>query len=110
MTKTNDLGEWRSWAAGYRAGGRNWRTRSEMKCPRQYVKTAYERGWLEGKADRAAIEAKQQEQYRWRAAAGKESEQAAAKAKAKVHQLDEEIRAMLAAMRGRRRSRRPEAD
>jgi hypothetical protein len=111
MSKTEDREESRSWTAGYTAGGKNWRTNSKMKCPRRYDKTAYERGWLKGKSERAAITAKQQKQYRWRAAAfssGTQAEQTAAKAKAQ--QLDEEISAMLAAMRERRRRRRPEAD
>jgi hypothetical protein len=112
MSKTKDRDdEWRSWVAGYTAGGKNWRTNSEMKCPRRHDEAAYKRGWLKGKSERAAIMAKQQKQYRWRAAAfssGTQAEQTAAKKKA--DQLEVEIKAMLAAMRERRRSRLPEAD
>jgi hypothetical protein len=89
---------WRSWAAGYTAGGKIWRTTKWMRCPRRCDKRAYERGWLEGKTERAAITAKEQEQCRWRAAAfssGTDAEQTAAKAKA--DQLEVEIKAMLVA-------------
>jgi hypothetical protein len=94
---------WSSWAAGYTAGGKIWRTTRWMRCPRRCDKRAFERGWLEGKTERAAITAKQQEQYRWRAAAfssGTQAEQIAAKAKA--DQLEAEIKAMLVARRGAR--------
>jgi hypothetical protein len=94
---------WRSWVAGYKAGGKNWRTRSEMRCPRRYDQSSYEGGWSEGKTARDAVAAKQIEQYKWRAAvfsSGTPSEQSAAKAKA--DQLEVEIKAMLAAMRERR--------
>jgi hypothetical protein len=112
MSKTKDPdAEWRSWTAGYTAGGKNWRTSSEMKCPRRYDKTAYKRGWIKGKSERAAITAKQEKQYRWRAAgfsSGTQAEQTAAKAKA--DQLAVEIKAMLVAMRARRGRRLPIAE
>jgi hypothetical protein len=114
MSKTEDRSDeilWRSWTAGYTAGGKNWRTSSEMKCPRRYDKTAYKRGWIKGKSERAAITAKQEKQYRWRAAgfsSGTQAEQTAAKKKA--DQLEVEIKAMLVAMRERRGGRLPIAD
>jgi hypothetical protein len=48
---------WSSWAAGYTAGGKICTTRW-MRCPRRCDKRAFERGWLEGKTERAAITAR----------------------------------------------------
>ena len=95
---------WRSWLAGYKAGGRSWRDGSEMRCPKMVDRSAYESGWLEGKPDRYAIATKQAEQYTWRAAffsVATPVEQNAAKAKA--DKLGVEIKAMNAATRERRR-------
>jgi hypothetical protein len=46
MTSTEDRDKelWRSWLAGYEAGGRNWRSGSKMKCPYGYDKGTYESG------------------------------------------------------------------